>query len=461
MQAIVLSGGVGSRLWPVSNKKCPKPFIKLDDGQSLLQKVFIRAINVNLVTNIITVANENLYLQIKEEYNKVNELVARPIQSNFILEPFGRNTAAAIASAALHVKEYYGSDEIMLILPADHLILDQRKFEIAITKARKLAQKGSIVTFGIKPDSPETGYGYIKYKGNKVEEFIEKPNLKLAMECLATDNFLWNSGIFCFSAGSILREMKKYCPNILKNVRYSMPKFNGIDDKAIRINPSAFKLAPEQSIDYAVIEKSKKVVVVPCDIGWSDVGNWESLSNLSPVDSNGNIIKGSAKLHDVSNCYIENNGQLVGAVGVKDLAIISTKNGLLVTNKKSSEAVKRIYSKIQKDVNKVKKFHWGALQEIESNQQVMLHRLTINSNTSFDLSKYFKYTANWMVVSGIAQFKLNDQFVNISANESRYISKEHLGNISNLQNDSLIIITIQLDDYFYKNAMISQTINKI
>ena len=324
MQAVVLSGGVGSRLWPVSNETRPKPFLMLDDGQSLLQKVFLRAAAISSVTNIITVANRIFLSRIQDEYSKVDSLIKRSITSHCILEPFGKNTAAAIAAAALQIEEYYSVDEMMLVLPADHLISDQQAFEEAVVKAKDLAHDGALVTFGIKPDSPEVGYGYIEYNGNKVKSFVEKPSLKLAQKYLEKGNFLWNSGMFCFTAGSILREMKKYCPKILDNVRYSMHLSSGIN-KNIELDSLAFSLVPEESIDYAVMEKSDCIAVVPCNIGWKDIGTWESLSKLVPVDSDGNRVKGNATLHNVSDCYIENNGQLIGAVGVKNLAIIRYK----------------------------------------------------------------------------------------------------------------------------------------
>ncbi|MDP5020939.1 MAG: mannose-1-phosphate guanylyltransferase, partial [Rickettsiaceae bacterium] len=228
MQAVVLSGGVGSRLWPISSKICPKPFLVLEDGQSLLQKAYLRAVNLDLVTDIITVANQDLFSRIQDEYSRVERLVTHPITSRFILEPFGRNTASAISAAALQIEEYYGPDEVMLVLPADHLILDQGRFGDAVHRAQKLALDGELVTFGIKPNSPETGYGYIEYHGNKVERFVEKPSLELAQEYLQKGNFLWNSGIFCFTAGSILREMARYCPVILDNVRCALHLSNQI-----------------------------------------------------------------------------------------------------------------------------------------------------------------------------------------------------------------------------------------
>jgi len=455
MQAVVLSGGVGSRLWPISSKIRPKPFLVLEDGQSLLQKAFIRAANIDLVTDIITVTNHDFFSQVRDEYSRVSSLVKKPIISQFILEPFGKNTAAAIAAAALQIDEYYGPDEVMLVLPADHLILDKERFEDAVRKAQKLALDGELVTFGIKPDSPETGYGYIEHHGNKVERFVEKPSLELAQEYLQNGKYLWNSGIFCFTVGSILREMALYCPLILDNVGCSMHLSNRTDNRKVELNSLAFSLVPEESIDYAVMEKSARIAVIPCDIGWKDIGTWDSFSKLAPEDSDGNRIKGNATLHDVSNCYIENNGQLVGVVGVKNLAIISTKNGLLVTNKQNSEAVRNIYSQLYDHVNNDQNFPWGKVLILQKDQLIKLNQVEINPGATVEIAKHFQYAANWMVTRGIAKFLVNNQQIILSKNESKYIPQGDVESIINIGNEPLVIITVQLDDYLAKNDIVT------
>ncbi len=456
---MVLSGGVGSRLWPVSSKVHPKPFLVLEDGQSLLQKTFLRAANLEIVTDIITVANSDFFSKTQDEYRKVEHLVKKSIISRFILEPFGKNTAAAIASAALQIEEYYGPDEIMLVLPADHLILDDGQFEESVIKAQELALKGKLVTFGIQPDGPETGYGYIEYNGNQVERFIEKPSLELAKEYLQKGNFLWNSGIFCFSAGSILQEMALYCPLILNNVRCSIYLSNNIGYKNIELNYFAFSLVPKESIDYAVMEKSDRIVVIPCDIGWKDIGTWDSLSKLSPADADGNRIKGNAILHDVSNCYIENNGQLVGVVGVQNLAIISTKNGLLVTNKENSEIVRKIYSQLHDNTKDIQEFPWGKVQMIQNNQLTIISHVEINPGATAEIIKNFQYSANWIVTHGLAQFLINNLQTVLSVNESKYIPQGGVVSIANIGSEPLIIITVQLDDYLVKKDILAPNIN--
>jgi mannose-1-phosphate guanylyltransferase/mannose-6-phosphate isomerase len=332
--------------------------------------------------------------------------------------------------------------------------LDQGRFEEAVIKAQKLALKGELVTFGIQPDGPETGYGYMEYNGNQVERFIEKPSLELAQEYLQKGNFLWNSGMFCFSAGSILQEMELYCPLILNNVRCSIYLSNNIGHKNIELNYFAFSLVPKESIDYAVMEKSDRIVVVPCDIGWKDIGTWDSLSKLSPADADGNRIKGNAILHDVSNCYIENNGQLVGVVGVQNLAIISTKNGLLVTNKENSEAVRNIYSQLHDNTKDIQEFPWGKVQMIQKNQLTIISHVEINPGATAEIVKNFQYAANWIVTHGLAQFLINNLQTVLSVNESKYIPQGGVVSIANIGNEPLIIITVQLDDYLVKKDIV-------
>lgn len=463
MQAIILSGGVGSRLWPVSSAVCPKPFIKMEDGQSLLQKAFLRAINLKNVSGLITVANRDFLSSIKNEYTKIgNDLKREGIKSHFILEPFGKNTAAAIASSALLVEECYGRDEVMLILPADHLISNQLAFEAAVEEAKILAFGGKIVAFGIKPDNPVVSYGYIEYEGNEVKRFIEKPNLELAQEYIKKDGFLWNSGMFCFTAGSILREMSIHSPLILDKVRHSMVSGSHINNMEIKLDSDAFNLVPEESIDYAVMEKSTNLAVVPCDIGWKDVGTWESLSRETSVDASGNRVKGRATLYNVSDCYIENNGQLLGVVGVKNLAIIGTKNGVLVTNKQNSDEVRNIYSQIRDDVSDEKNFSWGKIKRIQESQDIKIDQIEVNSRGSVDLTKDFQYSANWMVAKGVAQFSVNGVLFNVAAKESRNVMMTDAAFLTNIGDDTLVIITVRLSEYLFKNyQMFSEENNRV
>lgn len=450
MQAIILSGGVGSRLWPISSKTRPKPFIQMEDGQSLLQKAFARANYLKLVTGITTVTNQAFFSDIKNEYLQINS----QLTNHFILEPFGKNTAAAIASAALLTKELNGPDELMLTLPADHLITDLSAFSSAVEQAANLALEGKIVTFGIKPNIPSTSYGYLEHEGSRVKKFIEKPSIEMAKQYIQSGNFLWNSGIFCFSAASILEEMRIHCPIILDRVEDSMKKSNRSDGGKIELEEESFFQTPAESIDYAVMEKSKNLAIIPCDIGWKDIGTWESLSSEGAVDSDGNQVKGKAALHNVSDCYIENNGQLIGAVGVKNLAIIGTKKGVLVTSKQNSDEVRNIYSQIYDNFSDERIFPWGKIKSIQESDDIKIDQIEVNPRASFALADDFHYSANWMVTKGTALFSINGFLNKIPAKESKYIMVTDSAFLTNMKNEPLVIITVRLSEPLMKNYQI-------
>ena len=287
----ILCGGAGSRLWPVSRELHPKPFIRLADGQSLLQKAFLRGAALPGVEEVLTVTNRDLLFKTEDEYR---EIKPDNIATSYILEPFGRNTAPAIAMAALLVEETYGPDVQMLVLAADHLISDQAAFADAVAKAVVLARQDKIVTFGIHPDAPENGYGYIQAQGNDVLRFVEKPSYEKAQEYVSNGDYLWNSGMFCFKVGALLRAMELVAPEILAEAKKCMDKSRlakGRDFVQLEIDAATFVNVPSISIDYAVMEKCSNIAVVPCDIGWSDIGSWSALGNLVAPDKNGNRIE--------------------------------------------------------------------------------------------------------------------------------------------------------------------------
>jgi mannose-1-phosphate guanylyltransferase len=297
-------------LWPVSRELHPKPFIRLADGQSLLQKAWLRGAALPDVTEVLTVTNRELFFKTEDEYRELAGTSPNPLANSYILEPFGRNTAPAIAAAALQVAATHGEDAVLLVLAADHLIADQAAFAAAVAQATQLARQGKLVTFGIQPEAPETGYGYIEADGNTVLAFVEKPSLEKAQAYLATGRYLWNAGIFCFAAGAMLREMAQHCPAILAATRACLEQASTATGKGftqVELTPNAFAQVPDNSIDYAVMEKSRNVAVVPCSIGWSDIGSWSAVGDLTAQDVNGNRIEGEVQLHDVSNCYIQSN----------------------------------------------------------------------------------------------------------------------------------------------------------
>ena len=351
MHAVILAGGAGSRLWPVSTRQKPKPFIKVNN-ESFIQKAFIRAIEIESVRNIITVTTSDCVSAVKEQYDEVNTITSNSIRKELIIEPSGRDTAAAIAAAVVHVLHNYGPDEVILILPSDHIILDSVAFSNAVLQAQSLAKQGKIVTFGIKPFYPETSYGYIEYINNEAIRFIEKPSFALAIGYLKSEKFLWNSGILCCTAKTIIKELETHCFDMLSRViqaiHTSISSTNSGYYRELLLSSLIWETIAEISIDYALLEKSSQIAVVACDIGWSDIGNWESMSMLKPKDKDGNRVKGNVKLYDSINCYVESgSNKTIAVVGVKNLAIIESENGFLVINKKKVSSAKEIFADLQ------------------------------------------------------------------------------------------------------------------
>ena len=450
---VILCGGAGSRLWPVSRKHHPKPFIRLADGQSLLQKAFLRGAALSGVKEILTVTNRELFFKTEDEYREVN---AAGLVTSFILEPFGRNTSAAIAAAALQIAKSHGDDAIMLILAADHLIADQGAFSDAVSEGIELAETGSLVTFGIQPDAPETGYGYIESAGSKVVRFVEKPCLDKAKEYLASGRFLWNSGMFCFKAGVLLKAMQQYCPEILLATQTCVGKSRVATGKAffeLTMDPGSFAEIPDSSIDYSVMEHAENVAVVPCNIGWSDIGSWSALGDLSPQDAHGNRIDGEAELHDVKGCYIQSKKRVVGAVGISNLIIVDTPDALLVADKSRAQDVKHLYAALKAKGHDAHKHHltvhrpWGTYTVLEEDPGYKIKRIEVKPGGCLSLQMHHHRSEHWIVVSGMAKVINGDKLMFVRTNESTYIPAGHKHRLENPGLLSLVMIEVQSGEY--------------
>ena len=457
---IILCGGAGSRLWPVSRESHPKPFIRLTDGQSLLQKAFLRAAALDGVKQILTVTNRDLFFKTEDEFREVN---TSAVATSFICEPFGRNTAAAVAAAAVHVASVHGHDATMLVLAADHLIAEQDAFSEAVRKAETLAREGKIVTFGIRPDSPQTGYGYIEADGNKVLRFVEKPSLETAREYVASGRFLWNSGIFCFTAGSILRELELHCPDILASTEACLRESRtstGEGWAQVQLSPKSFGMVPENSIDYAVMEKCTEAAVVPCSIGWSDIGSWTALSELCDPDSHGNRVEGEALLHDVDNCYLVSRDRVIGAVGVENLIVIDTPDALLVANRDRAQDVKHIYSELKARGHDAHKLHrtvhrpWGTYTVLEEGPRFKIKRIEVKPGASLSLQMHHHRSEHWIVVSGMAKVVNGDEELFVSTNESTYIPAGHKHRLENPGVVGLVMIEVQSGEYLGEDDIV-------
>ena len=459
----ILCGGAGSRLWPVSRELHPKPFIRLADGQSLLQKAYLRGAALTDVTEILTVTKRDLLFMTADEYKEVIAVADKPLSNSFILEPFGRNTAPAIAAATLQVAATHGDDALLLVLAADHLIADQPAFAQAVAQAKQLAAQGKIVTFGIRPEAPETGYGYIEADGNTVLRFVEKPSLKNAQEYLNSGRYLWNSGMFCFSAGVMLREMEQYCPNILAATRACMVqsrKTTGTDFAQIELNPDIFDQVPDDSIDYAVMEKSKNIAVVSCSIGWSDIGSWNALGDLTTADEKGNRIEGEALTLDVSNCFIQSNERIVGAVGVHDLIIIDTADAIWVADRNRAQDVKQLYTRLKAEGHEAHKLHrtvhrpWGTYTILEEGARFKIKRIEVKPGGKLSLQMHHHRSEHWIVVSGMANVTNGDSELLVNTNESTYIPAGHKHRLENVGVVDLVMIEVQSGEYLGEDDIV-------
>lgn len=440
----------------------PKPFIRLADGQSLLQKAWLRGAALPDVAEVLVVTNRELFFQAEDEFREVN---AAGVKTAFILEPLGRDTAAAIAAAALQVAQKHGEDTVMLVLAADHLIDDQQAFRQAVLDAAELAATGKLVTFGIQPDSPETGYGYIEADGNKVLRFIEKPSLESAQEYLAFGRFLWNSGMFCFTAGSMLRQMEKHCPEILSATKNCFEQSISVEGKGfprLELDRDTFASVPGKSIDYAVMEKSANVAVVPCNIGWSDIGSWTALGDLVEPDPNGNRVQGETLLHSTRNCTILNYGRrrLVSTVGVENLVIVDTPDALLVADKSHAQDVKHIYAELKAKGHEAYKLHrtvyrpWGTYTTLEEGNGFKIKRIEVKPGASLSLQMHYHRSEHWIVVSGMAKVVVGDRELLVSTNESAYIHAGHKHRLENPGLLDLIMIEVQSGGYLAENDIV-------
>jgi mannose-1-phosphate guanylyltransferase len=456
----ILCGGAGARLWPVSREMHPKPFMRLASGKSLLQETYLRAASLPGVVEVLTVTNRDLYFKVEDEYRELDG--AAPARA-YLLEAAGRNTAPAIAAASLQVARVHGDDAILLALPADHVISNHPAFADAVAKAAGLARDGRIVTFGIRPASAETGYGYIEFDGARVLRFLEKPALDKAREFAASGRHLWNAGIFCFSAAAMKREMLRHCPDILAGVADCLEHSSRSDNgggAALALDPERFGQLPSISIDYAVMEKSSEIAVVPCRFGWSDVGSWDSLGALVEPDAAGNRVEGEALLHDVSNCYIRSDGRLVGAVGLDNLVVIDTADALLVAARSRVQDVKNLYSELKAAGHESHRLHrtvhrpWGTYTVLEEGGAFKIKRVVVKPGASLSLQLHRHRSEHWVVVSGTARIVNGDREFDIQANESTFIPVGTRHRLSNPGTGELAIIEVQVGNYLGEDDIV-------
>ena len=450
---VAMAGGSGTRLWPVSRAKRPKQFLNLYGDETMLQATFNRLTDLN-VESSITICNNDHRFFVAEQLREIN------LETKIILEPTGKNTAPAIALSAFCSDD----DPLLLVLSADHLIKDKENFTQAVNRAIPIAEDGKLVVFGVAPDNPNTGYGYIKkginYKeGFEVQSFKEKPKLNKAKKYLSSKEYFWNSGMFLFKASVYLEELNKYEPDIYEICKSATK--SPIDDLDFtRIDEKIFSKCPSKSIDYAVMEKTSEAVMVEMDAGWNDIGSWSSIWDVSDKDSNSNAILGDVIMHDVSNSYIRADNSVVAAVGVDDLIIIVSQEVVLVAKKNKSRDISAIVQKLKSDSRSEWEIHrevhrpWGKFDSIDQGERYQVKRITVKPRAKLSLQKHKYRAEHWIVVSGIAKVTKGDDTFELLENESTYIPLGEVHALENPGNTDLELIEVQSGSYLGEDDIV-------
>ena len=461
---IILSGGSGTRLWPVSREAMPKPFMKIAGGKSLLQLTWERACALPGVSHAAVVTNMAYSYKTAEEL--MDQSGARQI--SLLLEPVGRNTAPAVALAALWAQAKFGTDVVLLVLAADHLIDQQAGFNDAVVDAAALAQReGRLVLFGIEPSGPDTGYGYIEYgtqiagsRAHRVARFVEKPSIDKATEYLRAGNFVWNSGMFCFTAAAVLAALEQHAPQVLQAAQRVAQRSPMSSSGQVLFDAAAFGELPDISIDYAVMEKAANVAVIPCAFGWSDIGSWKAVAETRETDEAGNSTEGDTILVNSRRTYLRSEDRLVAAVGVEDLVVIDTPDAVLVAHKDSSQQVKDIVAKLKRDGHITAKEHltvqrpWGKYTVLHEAPQFKVKRIEVNPGKKLSLQLHHKRSEHWVVVQGSARLTVGEQIATLAPNESIYVPMQVKHRIENATDQPLVMVEVQCGDYLGEDDIV-------
>jgi mannose-1-phosphate guanylyltransferase len=450
---VIMAGGSGTRLWPLSRAAHPKQFLKLHGEDTMLQATVKRLSGLDIQASI-TICNEEHRFFVAEQLREIDKL--GPI----ILEPVGRNTAPAIALAALTAKD----DPLLLVLAADHVIQDEDAFREAVIRAIPLAEVGKLVTFGIVPSAPHTGYGYIKRgkdigEGFEVDAFVEKPSSDVAQDYFSSGDYYWNSGMFLFRASKYLEELKQFRPDILEQCQSSVKDVK-TDLDFLRVDKDMFESCSAESVDYAVMEKTSHAVVVPMDAGWSDIGSWSSLWDISSKDCNGNTTHGDVMLQNSNNSYVRSEDKLVAAIGIDDLVIVSTKDALMVAHKDSVQDVKmvteslKIQARSEWQLSREVFRPWGKYDSIDSGERYQAKRITVKPGAKLSVQMHHHRAEHWVVVSGAARVTNGDKTFLLSENESTYIPVGVVHALENPGKIELELIEVQTGSYLSEDDIV-------
>lgn len=453
---VILSGGSGTRLWPLSRESYPKQYLKVDDSNtySLLQETYLRLEGLDNLENPIIICNEDHRFIVAEQMRELN---IKP--NSIILEPTGRNTAPAIALASLIASNLYNNC-LLLILSADHKIKNPEKFKKIIQDGFEYANNGRLVTFGVTPNKPETGYGYIesndrltnKKNSSEIKKFIEKPNKYNARKFLKDKHYSWNSGIFLFNSETILNELMRFQPGLIRSCKESLSG-SKYDLDFTRLDQDSFMKCPNISFDVAVMEKTKLGTVLSLDVGWSDIGSWRAVWEISKKDNNGNHKKGKVFLKNVKDCYFRSEGRLLVGLGLKNLIVVETNDAILIANKKDTQSVKELVKEIDKLGSPEGKTNskiyrpWGSYTSVINGERWQVKRLEIKPKSSLSLQKHEHRSEHWIIVSGLAKVEIDDDFSILKENQSAYVPLGSKHRLSNPGETPLTLIEVQSGTY--------------
>lgn len=455
---VILSGGAGTRLWPASRSMYPKQLLPLVESATMLQATALRIRDLpGAADSCLVVSNEAHRFSVAEQLNALG------MKASIILEPEGRNTAPAVALAALQAISN-DKDSLLLVMAADHVIKDLAAFRQSVLDGLPAAESGRLVTFGIVPTHAETGYGYVKATLDgaspaPVEAFVEKPDAATAQKYLEEGCYFWNSGMFLFRADTFLDELEKWAPEILAICRDSMQR-KTLDGDFIRPNAEIFTTCPSDSIDYALMEKSDICSMVPLDAGWSDVGSWSALQEVCERDSDGNSLHGDALVHNCKRTFVQAESRLVTAVGLDNVIIVETKDAILVADKSQSQDVKELVDRLKQSDRGETKLHrevfrpWGSFDSLENADNFQVKRLVIKPGAVLSLQKHAHRSEHWVVVRGKARITRNDEEFDLNVNESTYISIGDVHRIANPFDEPAHVIEVQCGDYLGEDDIV-------
>lgn len=458
---VLLSGGAGTRLWPLSRETYPKQLLSLLDEKTLLQQAALRVNDPRLFGNLMVVANVEHRFAIADQLRSIDV-----VDPTLILEPFGRNTAAAITVAAFVAGES-DPDATILAMPVDHWVKDVAAFRAAVQTGAAAARAGKLTLFGIKPTLPATGFGYIRIGkhlltapgSNEVSGFVEKPSLERAQELITAGDYAWNSGMFLIPVRILLKEMQTFAPDVLNACKAAL-KGATKDLDFLRLQEKAFEACPSISIDYSVLEKTDHAAVVPADFGWSDVGSWSALWDVGDKDDSGNVVIGDVVMEDASGCYVRGEGPLVAALGIQDLVVTATPDVVLVTTKGRDQDVSKLVRQLKTNghraATQTQRVYrpWGYYQSIDIGERFQVKRITVNPGAKLSLQKHFHRAEHWVVVNGTAIVTRDDEKILLRENESIFVPLGCMHRLENPGKVPLNLIEVQSGSYLGEDDIV-------